>query len=127
MHLVRAIRQGGRQLLCVITLCWTGAVSAADLSWFDGGLLGLPALQALALLRDADSHGLNPQDYGVDALASAIDAVIHRPGTDPEQERLSQAMTAAMERYLNDLHMGRIDPLRLKEAAARIAITPESS
>jgi murein L,D-transpeptidase YcbB/YkuD len=109
MHLVRAIRQGGRQLLCVITLCWTGAVSAADLSWFDGGLLGLPALQALALLRDADSHGLNPQDYGVDAIASAIDAVIHRPGTDPEQERLSQAMTTAMERYLNDPHIGRID------------------
>lgn len=102
-----------KQLLCTITLWWAGAVSAADLSWFDGDRPGLPALQALALLRDAGSHGLDPQDYGVDALAAAMDAAMRRPGANPEQDLLSQAITTAMERYLHDLHLGRIDPGQL--------------
>ncbi|MBA4263487.1 MAG: hypothetical protein C0453_00270, partial [Comamonadaceae bacterium] len=68
MCFLRVTRSGWKRLLCAITLCWAGAVSAADLSWFDGDRPGLLALQALALLREAGSHGLDPQDYGVDAL-----------------------------------------------------------
>src|SRR5690606_33839619 len=102
MCFLRVTRPGWKRLTCAITLCWAGAVSAADLSWFEGDRLGLPALQALTLLRDAGSHGLDPQDYGVDALAPAIDAAMRRPGADPGQELLSQAITTAMERYLND-------------------------
>lgn len=113
MRFLRFTRPGWKQLLCAITLYWAGAVSAADLSWFDGDRPGLPALEALALLRDAGSHGLDPQDYGVDALAPAIDAAMRRPGVGPGQDLLSQAITTAMERYLNDLHLGRIDPRQI--------------
>lgn len=110
---LRIPRPGWKQLLCAFTLCWAGAASAADPSWFDGDRLGLPTMQALALLRDAPSHGLDPQDYGFDALASAIDAAMRQPGAVPGRELLAQAITNAMESYLNDLHMGRIDPRQI--------------
>lgn len=110
MLFMRVVRPGWKPWLCTITMCWAAAVSAAELSWFDGESPNHPALQALALLRDAGSHGLDPQDYGVDTLAPAIEAAMRQPGAFPERELLAQAITNAMERYLNDLHMGRIDP-----------------
>lgn len=68
------------------------------------GLEHDPALarQALALLADAPSHGLQAQDYGVAALARSLDA-----------GAAGAPLEAALLRYLHDLHAGRIDPRRI--------------
>jgi murein L,D-transpeptidase YcbB/YkuD len=89
-----------------------GAAAAADtLPWFDGGRPGHDAQQAVELLAAAASDGLEPQDYGAAALQQAIArAAQGAPADAATVERLEQTLTAAMQRYLTDLHRGRVDP-----------------
>ncbi len=61
------------------------------------------AAEAVALLADADSHGLDPADYGAATLARALQA-----GTPAAA--LAPRLEAALQRYLQHLHAGRIDP-----------------
>jgi L,D-transpeptidase YcbB len=90
--------------------------AAADaLPWFDGGRPGAQALQAVELLAAADSHGLEPRDYGMPALQQAVTAAAEDPATADAAHRLSQALTASMERYLADLHGGRVDPAQVHQ------------
>jgi len=60
------------------------------------------AADALEVLRDATAHGLDPQDYGVDALQRQLD------GGAAGSVRFDIALTAAMLRYLADLGAGRV-------------------
>ena len=89
-----------------------GAALASDgFLWFDGARPGPQALQAVELLTTAASHGLEPQDYDAAALRNAL----ARAAQDAPPElatvvKLEQALTAAMQRYLTDLHRGRLDP-----------------
>ncbi|MBP6251166.1 MAG: L,D-transpeptidase family protein [Rubrivivax sp.] len=76
---------------------------AAAATWFDGTHPTAQAREAVALLTDAPSHGLDPQDYGAAGLSRALD-----DGTPPE--RLAPLLDAALQRFLHDLHFGRIDP-----------------
>lgn len=63
------------------------------------------ARQALQQLRDADQHGLVPDDYLVRAT------IPHDAGHDPEQlARFDIELTAAVLRLLADLHSGRTAP-----------------
>ena len=68
------------------------------------------ARDAAALLADAASHGLDPADYDTPALAAALQA--GTPGADLDH-RLGNTLDAALQRYLLDLHIGRIDPRSL--------------
>jgi murein L,D-transpeptidase YcbB/YkuD len=89
-----------------------GFASAQALPWFDGDRPGAQARQAVALLADAAADGLDPADYGVTALERALAAV--DAGADAESRaRVDTALTAAMQRFLADLHGGRIDPRRV--------------
>jgi L,D-transpeptidase YcbB len=93
-----------------------GPGAAADaLPWFDGERPGAQALQAVELLAAAASHGLEPRDYGVPALQQAMTAATQGPPTTDAATQLSQALTASMERYLADLHGGRVDPAQLRQ------------
>ncbi len=93
-----------------------GPGAAADaLPWFDGGRPGAQALQAVELLAAAASHGLEPRDYGMPALQQAVTAAAADPATADAASRLSQALTASMERYLADLHGGRVDPAQVHQ------------
>ena len=61
------------------------------------------------LLSDAASHGLEPSDYDSAALQQAFSRA--QQGLPPDAAaKLAQALTLAMQRYLGDLHDGRIDP-----------------
>ena len=95
---------------CLILYLLAGPALAADEPvWFDAGRPNVQAQQAVDLLADAASHGLDPRDYDASALQQALARV--QPGLPPEAAvRLGQALTQAMERYLGDLHDGRIDP-----------------
>jgi L,D-transpeptidase YcbB len=85
----------------LIALLLAAAPVSAEtaLSWLDGERPNAQAEHALALLADAASHGLDPQDYRV----PAFDGAAHWP----------QALTDAMLRYLQDLHSGRVVPAQL--------------
>ena len=87
-----------------------GPTPAADGPvWFDAGRPTAQAQQAVGLLADAASHGLDPSDYDGALLQQALAGA--QPGLPADAEaRLSQALTLAMQRYLGDLHDGRIDP-----------------
>jgi murein L,D-transpeptidase YcbB/YkuD len=87
-------------LALVLVLSTAGAAAA---SWFDGAHPTAQAREAVALLADAPSHGLDPQDYGAAGLSRALD-----DGTPPA--RLAPLLDAALQRFLHDLHLGRIDP-----------------
>ena len=93
-------------ILCLLA----GPVLAADEPvWFDAGRPSAQAQQAVELLADAASHGLDPRDYDSAALQQALARA--QPGLSADAAaRLEQALTLAMQRYLGDLHDGRIDP-----------------
>ncbi len=84
--------------------------------WFDGTRPAAAAHQAVALLADAASHGLDPADYGAAALQAALEATTQDPPPSPAQTaRLSAALDAAVQRYLQDLGAGRVDPRQVHQ------------
>ncbi|MEO5658751.1 MAG: L,D-transpeptidase family protein [Polaromonas sp.] len=89
-----------------------GSVMAADGQlWFSGGRPVPQAGQAVAILAAAATHGLQPQDYNASELLKFISKASQGAAPDPATiARLEPALTASMERYLADLHSGRIDP-----------------
>jgi len=90
---------------------FVGACSAGEPMWFDGDRPGTAARQAVDLLSDAFSHGLQPRDYDAEALRQAVaQASVNPRPDDAANARLNQALTAAMLRYLHDLHEGRVAP-----------------
>jgi murein L,D-transpeptidase YcbB/YkuD len=101
-------------MLAAAALSGPHAASAPS-PWFDGARPAAPAHDAVELLRDAASHGLDPRDYEAAALADAL----ARAATDATPDavataRLEQRLTAAMLRYLHDLRAGRVKPAELK-------------
>lgn len=113
------------RLLTTVLTSWAAAsMAAAPTAWFDGARPTAQAQQALALLADAASHGLDPRDYGVEPLVRAVTALSAgtAPGTDAS--RLEAALDAAMRRYASDLHDGRVDPRAIHPGFAMPPRTP---
>lgn len=91
----------------------TGAM--AQPLWFVGGKPTQAALQAVSALVDAPADGLEPEDYDADTLRRSIAQAANGPPLPPEAvDRLDGALTAAMHRYLSDLHKGRVDPRKVQ-------------
>ncbi|NSX03199.1 L,D-transpeptidase family protein [Cupriavidus gilardii] len=91
----------------------TGAM--AQPLWFVGGKPTQAALQAVSALVDAPADGLEPEDYDADTLRRSIAQAANGPALPPEAvDRLDGALTAAMHRYLSDLHKGRVDPRKVQ-------------
>lgn len=90
--------------------------------WFDDA--GRPtalAREALALLTAAADDGLDPQDYGVAALGPAL-AASSAPNAE-SSARLGAALTAALQRLLSDLALGRVDPRAIHH---RFSVAPRA-
>jgi hypothetical protein len=83
--------------------------------WVDAGRPTPLALSALALLADAPSHGLDARDYGLPSLQRASQA-------QPLAPDALAPLSAAMRRYLQDLHDGRVPP-PAAPASARASAT----
>ena len=96
------------------------AVAASPMLWFDGAQPAEMAHTAVGLLRDAGSHGLEPDDYDAAALTNAL---THAGPALPRDAtaQLERRLTAAMLRYLHDLHGGRVEP---GQAQARFQAPP---
>jgi murein L,D-transpeptidase YcbB/YkuD len=103
-------------LLAIAVLCVMlaaalrgGAASASErLAWFDGTRPTASARDAVEILTAAASHGLEPRDYGADALARVMQRAAQEPLDAATIARLEKTLTVAMERYLSDVHGGRI-------------------
>jgi murein L,D-transpeptidase YcbB/YkuD len=115
-HAVSWWLHGAALLAC---LC-TGPARADEPSpWFDRGRPGAQVFQALELLDAAASHGLEPQDYAVPALRQALaQAAQGPPPPAATLAPLELALSAALQRYLADIHLGRIDPAAVQSAYA---------
>lgn len=89
--------------------------NGAATSWLDGGRATPLAREAVALLNAADDDGLDPRDYGAEALARAVAAADTAPLPTAAAARLDGALTTAMQQFLHDLAHGRIDPRRIHQ------------
>ena len=104
-----------RGAVFALMLC-PGLAAAQDLAWFEQGRPSPQARQAVELLAAAAAHGLDPQDYAVGALQQALAQAATGPWPDPASvEFIETTLTRAMQRYLQDVHGGRIDPRQLRQ------------
>lgn len=80
--------------------------------WISGYGLNSRAEQALRLLSDAASHGLDPADYAVEVppVSFSMDDMVSR---QRELARFELTLSAKVLRYVRDAVRGRIDPNRL--------------
>lgn len=103
-----------RWLLGALLACAAGCAAAQEPRWFDAGRPSAQAQQAVQLLLDAAAQGLEPRDYAAAELQQALQAA--RSGPPPDTARVAQVergLTLAMQRYLADLHRGRVDPQQI--------------
>jgi murein L,D-transpeptidase YcbB/YkuD len=93
-------------------------------SWVDAsGRLTRDGRDALALLATAPADGLDPDDYQVDRLAASLaDLERSRPPDPAGAATADRMLGAAVLRYLQHLHLGRIDP---RAVGVRLVVEPE--
>ena len=72
--------------------------------WVDEGGVSARAAAAIRILGDSAEHGLNPDDYAVDAPEPVDSAAL---------ARFEMALTARVLRYARDAQAGRVDPNRI--------------
>ena len=103
------------RVLLMLALCLVGGAAwALEAPWFDGERPAPAARQAVELLLAAPAHGLVADDYAAAALQQALARAAQGPAFDAAaRERLAQGLTMAMQRYLADLHDGRVDPRQI--------------
>lgn len=93
-----------------------------SLSWFSGNRPIQQTQQAIALLEQANLHGLNSADYNIDSLAQQL-AQANRGQLDSAQvAQLNDRFTRTMRDYVKDLKNGRIDPASVKQNFNRTPI-----
>lgn len=82
--------------------------------WLVDGKPSQAAQAAVKTLTNAGAEGLEPRDYDADGLQRTLDqAIQHAPLQGDAGQRFDNALTAAMTRYLGDLHNGRVDPRKV--------------
>ncbi len=93
--------------------------------WIDAaGRPGHQAHESMSVLGDAQSEGLDPEDYRADRIESLAGTLTSASRPPPgDLATFDMALSRAMLRYLRRLHLGRIDPrtigFRLKPPAER--------
>ncbi len=96
-----------------VAIAASAPLGAPAPTWLHQGRPTALAEEALALLAEADSHGLNPADYGQAALQSALSAARTLPRAPAQAAAFERALDAALQRYLQHLHAGRVDPRKV--------------
>jgi len=96
--------------LALLTLVGT-AHATSTAAFIEAGRPTRVAQQAVAVLADAAAEGLLPEDYDAQRLTQAVLDATQGTALDTRTaEQLADSLTAALYRYLRDLHSGRIDP-----------------
>ncbi len=102
-----------RWLALMLLVC---AAPAADAAAFtETGRPTRLAQQAVAVLADAFAEGLLPEDYNAKQLTQAVaDAKQGAPLDAGTAGQLDSALMTELQRYLSDLHSGRVDPRQVQ-------------
>ncbi len=114
----RIARVRGWIRLLLLALLMAGYAASAPaqqaLLWFSHGRPTPQAAQAIEVLGNAASDGLSPQDYDAARLREQLNLAAAGAGLPGDAlARLDMALTASMQRYLVDLHSGRLDASQL--------------
>lgn len=83
-----------------------------DFVWISGYGLNSRAQQALRVLAEASSHGLDPADYSVEVPRASF-SMDDMASRQRELARFELTLSAKVLRYVRDATRGRIDPNRL--------------
>lgn len=103
-----------RSLLLVVAFAAGPALADEAQLWFKAGRPTAEARQAVDSLLSAADEGLNPADYQAALLDAQLSAAQQGAVlSDAESGALDAALTSALQRYLTDLHNGRIDPRQI--------------
>ena len=99
----------------LLVACAAGPALADEAQiWFNAGRPTAEARQAVDILLSAAHEGLSPGDYQAAMLDSQLS--VAQQGamqSDAEVGALDATLTSALQRYLTDLHNGRIDPRQI--------------
>lgn len=115
---------------CVLALLSMPALSARALPcadpdrWIVGDRPSTLAGEAVAILAAAGDHGLDPGDYGADALAALL-ATAQSSGAGGAQaaRELAATLPVALRAMLADLAFGRVDPRTIHH---RFSVAPRA-
>ena len=78
-------------------------------AWIENSGPSGRALQMIDALRQADTEGLDPEDY--DASRWPVRIALLAANHEPEDEaRFDLALTVSAMRYISDVHIGRVNP-----------------
>jgi L,D-transpeptidase YcbB len=81
-------------------------------AWLQNNLPTQPAQRAIEVLQQADSKGLNAEDYDASRWPQRL-ARLQSSGSPADQARFDAALTVCLMRYISDLHIGRVNPRRV--------------
>lgn len=84
------------------------ARAASVVTWIADGQPTAQALQALELLLGANDHGLDPADYQAAQIAQALGRAARHPLAADQAARVDALLSAAVQRFLSDVHEGRL-------------------
>ncbi len=113
-------------IACWLVCAWllagvTGASASSVLPgtepslWFEADRPTVQAQQAVQFLLTAADEGLEPHHYQAPDLHLAVTRAGAGPAlTSAEQTQLDNALTQAMQHYLSDLSLGRVNPQQIK-------------
>ena len=80
------------------------------LLWSARGRASTQAFELSAILRAADTFGLQPGDYDADVIAATLDRLSHDVATEQEWMEFDKRLSRAAMRLVTHLHVGRVDP-----------------
>lgn len=115
-HKVLTANKFAVMLLIILSVVCNTAQSEEALLWFRQGKPATQAIEAVHLLNAAGTHGLDREDYDADAFQQVLQQMHRHPLQSPgELNRLDAALSAAMQRYLQDVHQGRLFPSQVNQ------------
>ena len=82
-------------------------------AWIRAGQPTPQALAIIEMLKQADSRGVDPEDYDGSRWANRV-ARLQTPHESGEEAIFDAALTVCSMRYISDLHIGKINPEHFK-------------
>lgn len=94
-------------------------IVSVDPNWFlPNGRPNPQVAAALQVLSNADTQGLEPDNYNTTTLIEAFTGLAQAGGqaaTPEQQQHLNSLLTSSLASYLNDLRNGRVDPHKVHQ------------
>lgn len=108
---LRDARSFCSSIAVLIVLCLHSSIVEAQTLWFDDGKLSPQARVMIETLRSAESYGLRSESYALARSADETSRVLAGEALDEGTRlQLDAALSAAVARFLKDLHYGRVNP-----------------